>query len=467
MRNHTANAASDIAAHLHSFTNLAAHPETGPFTVTRGDGVFVEDDHGNRYLEGVSGLWCASLGFSNARLAKAGSDALYQMPYYHTFNGRSNPAAIALAEKLIAIAPVPMSKVFFANSGSEANDTAVKLIWYYHNAIGKPEKKKIIARRNAYHGVTVAAASLSGLVNNHRDFDLPLSNILHTDCPHYFRYAEPGESEEDFATRLANNLETMILNEGPETVGAFIAEPLIGAGGVLPPPATYFDKVQKVLAKYDVLFIADEVVCGYGRTGEMFGSNTYGIRPDILTTAKGLSSGYAPISAVLINEKVYAAVAANSGSIGIFGHGFTYSGHPVSCAIALETLKIYEEDDVVGHVKALTPRFQEALRGYEGRKYVGEVRGIGLIGAIELYADPANRISFDPAMKAGTRLADIGLTQGLIVRALGDTIVFCPPLVITSDELDELFARFERTMDLFENSIGQEQRMADSSIAPA
>ena len=234
MRNHTANAASDIAAHLHSFTNLAAHPETGPFTVTRGDGVFVEDDQGNRYLEGVSGLWCASLGFSNARLAKAGSDALYQMPYYHTFNGRSNPAAIVLAEKLIAIAPVPMSKVFFANSGSEANDTAVKLIWYYHNAIGKPEKKKIFARRNAYHGVTVAAASLSGLVNNHRDFDLPLSNILHTDCPHYFRYAEPGESEEDFATRLANNLETMILNEGPETVGAFIAEPLIGSGGFLP-----------------------------------------------------------------------------------------------------------------------------------------------------------------------------------------------------------------------------------------
>lgn len=452
MGDHITNAASDIAAHMHSFTNLATHAETGPFTITRGDGVFVEDDQGNRYLEAVSGLWCASLGFSNARLAKAGSAALYQMPYYHTFNGRSNPAAIALAEKLISIAPVPMSKVFFANSGSEANDTAVKLIWYYHNAIGKPAKKKIIARRNAYHGVTVAAASLSGLINNHRDFDLPIHNILHTDCPHHFRYAEPGESEADFATRLSDNLEKMILKEGPDTIAAFFAEPVMGAGGVIPPPATYFEKVQKVLAKYDILLVADEVVCGYGRTGEMFGSTTYNMKPDIITTAKGLSSAYAPISAVMVNEKVYAAVAENSGTIGVFGHGFTYSGHPVSCAIALEALNIYEEDDIVGRVKSLAPQLQNGIRSYEGRKYVGEVRGVGFVGAIELYADPANRRPFEPSVAAGTRLVEIGLTQGLILRALGDTIVLCPPLIITSDELTELFARFERTMALFEES---------------
>ena len=452
MHDHATNAANDIAAHLHSFTNLAAHAQTGPFTVIRGDGVFVEDDRGNRYLEGVSGLWCASLGFSNTRLAKAGSDALHALPYYHTFSGRSNPAAIALARKLLSIAPVPMSKVFFANSGSEANDTAVKLVWYYHNAIGKPAKKKIIARRNAYHGVTVAAASLSGLITNHRDFDLPINNILHIDCPHHFRYAEPEESEEAFATRLADNLEKTILEEGPETVGAFIAEPVIGAGGVLVPPATYFDKVQAVLSKYDVLFIADEVVCGYGRTGEMFGSITYGLKPDILTTAKALSSGYAPISAVLVNEKVYAAVAANSGEIGTFGHGFTYSGHPVSCAIALETLNIYEDDNILAHVKALVPQFQAALRGYEGREFVGEVRGVGFVGAIELYADPAKRIGFDPAAKAGPRLVEIALKQGLILRALGDTIVFCPPLIITSEELEELFMRFSRTMALFEQT---------------
>lgn len=447
---HAENAATDIAAHLHPFTNLATHPQVGPLVIQRGDGIFVEDDQGRRYLEAMSGLWCASLGFSNARLAKAGSEALHGLPYYHTFNGRSNPAAIALAEKLLSMAPVPMSKVFFANSGSEANDSAVKLVWYYHNAIGKPGKKKIIARRNAYHGVTVAASSLSGLVPNHRDFDLPIDRILHVDCPHHFRYAEAGESEEDFATRLAAALEQRILDEGPETVGAFIAEPVMGAGGVLVPPATYFDKVQKVLAKYEVLLIADEVICGFGRTGQMFGSATFGLRPDILTAAKALSSGYVPISAVMVNEKVHAAVAANSGKIGTFGHGFTYSGHPVACAIALETLKVYEDENIVSHVQSLAPQFQQGLRSHAARKYVGEVRGVGLIGAIELYADPAKRTPFDPAQKAGARLAELALAQGLIVRAMGDSVAFCPPLIITAEQIDDVFARFGRAMAVFE-----------------
>ncbi|CAN7673207.1 aminotransferase [Variovorax paradoxus] len=449
---HAENAANDIAAHLHPFTNLATHPQLGPLVIQRGDGIFVEDDQGRRYLEAMSGLWCASLGFSNARLAKAGSEALHGLPYYHTFNGRSNPAAIALAEKLLALAPVPMSKVFFANSGSEANDSAVKLVWYYHNAIGKPEKKKIIARRNAYHGVTVAAASLSGLVPNHRDFDLPIDRILHVDCPHHFRYAEAGESEQDFATRLAAALEQRILDEGPGTVGAFIAEPVMGAGGVLVPPATYFDKVQKVLAKYEVLLIADEVICGFGRTGQMFGSATFGLKPDILTAAKALSSGYVPISAVMVSEKVHAAVAANSGKIGTFGHGFTYSGHPVACAIALETLKVYEDESILAHVQSLVPQFQQGLQSYAGRRYVGEVRGVGLIGAIELYADPARRTPFDPAQKAGARLAELALAQGLIVRAMGDSIAFCPPLIITAEQVDDMFARFARAMAIFEES---------------
>ena len=449
---HAENAATDIAAHLHSFTNLATHPQVGPLVIQRGDGIFVEDDQGRRYLEAMSGLWCASLGFSNQRLAKAGSDALHGLPYYHTFNGRSNPAAIALAEKLLSMAPVPMSKVFFANSGSEANDSAVKLVWYYHNAIGKPGKKKIIARRNAYHGVTVAASSLSGLVPNHRDFDLPIDRILHVDCPHHFRYAEAGESEEDFATRLAGALEQRILDEGPETVGAFIAEPVMGAGGVLVPPATYFDKVQKVLAKYEVLLIADEVICGFGRTGQMFGSTTFGLKPDILTAAKALSSGYVPISAVMVNEKVHAAVAANSGKIGTFGHGFTYSGHPVACAIALETLKVYEDENILAHVQSLAPQFQQGLQSHAARKYVGEVRGVGLIGAIELYADPAKRTTFDPALKAGARLAELALAQGLIVRAMGDSIAFCPPLIITAEQIDDMFARFGRAMAVFEET---------------
>ena len=446
-------AAHDIAAHLHPFTNLATHPQVGPLVITRGDGIFVEDDQGRRYLEAMSGLWCASLGFSNARLAKVGSEALHGLPYYHTFNGRSNPAAIALAEKLLTLAPVPMSKVFFANSGSEANDSAVKLVWYYHNAIGKPAKKKIIARKNAYHGVTVAAASLSGLVPNHRDFDLPIDRILHVECPHHYRFAEAGESEEAFATRLADTLEQRILAEGPDTVAAFIAEPVMGAGGVLVPPATYFEKVQTVLRKYEVLLIADEVICGYCRTGAMFGSDTFGLQPDILTSAKALSSGYAAISAVMVNEKVHAAVAANSGKIGTFGHGFTYSGHPVAAAIALETLQVYEDDNILAHVQSLAPRFQRGLQRHASRAHVGEVRGVGLIGAIELSADPATRTPFDPALKAGARLAELALAQGLIVRAMGDAVAFCPPLIITADQVDDMFARFDRAFELFESSL--------------
>ncbi|MFS2099312.1 aspartate aminotransferase family protein [Variovorax sp. Varisp85] len=450
---HAERAANDIAAHLHPFTNLAAHPQVDPLVIERGDGIYVEDDQGRRYLEAMSGLWCVSLGFSNARLAKAGSDALHTLPCYHTFNHRSNAAAIALAEKLLSMAPVPMSKVFFANSGSEANDTAVKLVWYYHNAIGKPGKKKIIARRNAYHGVTVAAASLSGLVPNHRDFDLPIDRVLHVDCPHHYRYAEPGETEEAFATRLADALEQRILAEGPDTVGAFIAEPVMGAGGVLVPPATYFEKVQAVLRKYEVLLIADEVICGFCRTGEMFGSTTFGLRPDILTAAKALSSGYVPISAVMVSEQVHAAVAANSGKIGTFGHGFTYSGHPVTAAVALETLRIYEDEQVLAHVQAVAPQFQAGLRRYAGHPHVGEVRGVGLIGALELAADPAKRMPFDAAMKAGARLAELALQEGLIVRAMGDAVAFCPPLIITPAQIDEMFERFDRAMVRFEASL--------------
>lgn len=439
-------ARQDIAAHLHPYTNLAAHAEVGPMVIRRGDGIFIEDDQGRRYLEAMAGLWCASLGFSNRRLAQAGAQALATLPNYHTFNHRSNPATIELAERLLAIAPVPMSKVFFANSGSEANDSAVKLVWYYHNAIGKPAKKKIIARRNAYHGVTVASASLGGLPANHRDFDLPIERILHVDCPHHYRYGEPGESEEAFATRLAEALERRILEEGPDTVAAFIAEPVMGAGGVIVPPAGYFEKVQAVLRKYEVLLIADEVICGFCRTGEMFGSTTFGLRPDVLTAAKALSSGYVPISALMLSEKLHAAIADNSGRIGTFGHGFTYSGHPVASAVALETLRIYEEERMLEHVQTIAPRFQQRLRRLGEHPLVGEARGVGLIGAVELSADKASRTAFDPAAKVGARVAQLALDEGLVVRAMGDTVAFCPPLIITAQQVDEMFDRFERTL---------------------
>lgn len=447
--------AKDVATHLHSYTNLAALPQTPPLVIVGGDGIHVVDDQGQRYVEAMSGLWCASLGFSNQRLAAAGARALQTLPYYHTFNQRTNVAVADLAEKLLALAPVPMARVFFANSGSEANDSAVKMVWYYHNAIGRPAKKKIIARRNAYHGVTVAAASLGGLDGNHRDFDLPIATapaarFLHVDCPHHYRYAHDGESEQDFSTRLARQLEDRILAEGPDTVAAFIAEPVMGAGGVLVPPAGYFEKVQAVLSKYDVLLIADEVICGFGRTGNMFGSTTFGLQPDILCCAKALSSGYVPISAVMVNDKVHGAIAAHSGKLGSFGHGYTYSGHPVACAVALETLQVYEDEQLIDHVRDLAPAFQAGLRSFAGRPWVGNVRGVGLIGAIELMADKAARTPFAADRKAGYRFAALALEEGLIVRAMGDSIGLCPPLIITAEEMADLFARFTRAMDRFD-----------------
>ncbi|HUB14432.1 MAG TPA: aminotransferase, partial [Acetobacteraceae bacterium] len=310
------NAARDIAWHLHPFTNMRRLESEGPLVITRGRGIYVTDESGRDYIDAMAALWCVSLGFSEKRLADAAYRQMLELPYASTFGQRSHPAAIALAEKLIALMPVPMSKVFFNNSGSEANDTAVKLVWYYNNARGLYRKKKIIARVKGYHGVTVAAASLTGLPNNHRDWDLPIANIRHTDCPHHYRFAKPGESEEDFATRLAENLESLIQREGPDTVAAFIAEPVQGAGGVIVPPRTYFAKIQAVLKKYDVLLIADEVITGFGRTGRFWGSTTFGLEPDMLTCAKQLSAAYLPISATLVNEKIYRELVRQSEKIG-------------------------------------------------------------------------------------------------------------------------------------------------------
>ncbi|WP_295545677.1 aspartate aminotransferase family protein [uncultured Pseudacidovorax sp.] len=453
MNARTPNAAADVAAHLHSYTNLATHGQVEPLLITRGDGIHVEDEAGRRYIEGMSGLWCASLGFSHPRLVQAGIDALKTLPYYHTFNHRSNPAAAQLAERLLALAPVPMARVFFANSGSEANDSAVKMIWYYFNAIGKPAKKKIIARDRAYHGVTVASASLGGLAANHSDFDLPIDRILRTGSPHHYRDALPGESAEAFATRRADELEQLILNEGPDTVAAFFAEPVMGAGGVIVPPPTYFEKIQAVLRKYDVLLVADEVICGFGRTGEMFGSTTFGMRPDILTCAKSLSSAYVPISAVMVSQQIHEAMAANSGRIGTFGHGYTYSGHPVAAAVALETLKVYEDEDILARTRELAPRFAQGLATQAERRIVGNMRAVGLIGALELMLDGAARTPFDPALKAGYQVAQYALEEGLIVRAMGDTVALCPPLIITPAEMDEMFARLGRALDRFEKTL--------------
>ncbi|HXE03481.1 MAG TPA: aminotransferase, partial [Methyloceanibacter sp.] len=352
--------------------------------------------------------------------------------------------------------------VFFNNSGSEANDTAVKMVWYFNNARGRHRKKKIIARMKGYHGVTVAAASLTGLANNHRDFDLPIANIRHADCPHHYRFAKSGESEEEFATRLADSLEAQILREDPETVAAFIAEPVMGAGGVILPPRTYFEKIQKVLGKYDVLLIADEVICGFGRTGNMFGTETFGLKPDIMTMAKALSSAYLPISATIISEELYRAFVEQSEKIGTFAHGYTYSGHPVPCAVALEALKIYEERDILAQVRRVSPRFMEGLRRFAAHPLVGEVRAIGLIGAAELVQDKASKAPFDPKQGVGAIFAAHALEGGLIVRAMGDSVALCPPLIITSDEIDEMLRRFAKALD---DTAATVKRMGLASVA--
>ena len=364
-------AARDAAVLLHPYTTAVANERDGPLVMTRGEGVYVHDENGKQYIEGMGGLWCVSLGFGEERLADAAAEQIRRLSFYHGFNQKGHEPQIELAERLLALAPVPMSKVFFANSGSEANDSAIKMIWYYNNAIGRPDKKKIIGRIKGYHGVTIAAASVTGTPVNHTAFDLPIAGFHHTDCPHFYRFGAEGESEEDFATRCADNLEALIVEEGPETVAAFFAEPVMGAGGIIIPPATYFEKIQAVLERHDVLFVADEVITGFGRTGKMWGCQTFDIRPDIITMAKALSSGYLPISAVLICEEVYRGIAGQSDEIGVFGHGYTYSGHPVSAAVALETLNIYDEIDLMGRVRAASPRLQDGIRRFADHKLVG------------------------------------------------------------------------------------------------
>jgi 4-aminobutyrate---pyruvate transaminase len=441
----------DVANHFHPYTNLRAIEKDAPLMIVEGDGIEVIDDAGKRYIEGMAGLWCASLGFSEKRLGEAAKRQMDVLPYYHSFSGKAHNVVAEVSEKLISLAPTQAlrdGRVVFANSGSEANDTAFKLVHYYHNAIGKPAKKKIIARVKGYHGVTVAAASMSGIPTMHQHFDLPIDGVLRAACPHPYQFAKDGESAEQFATRLADELEALILSEGPHTIGGFIAEPVQGAGGVIVPPPTYFEKIQTILKKYEILFIADEVITGFGRTANMFGSQTYSLQPDMLTTAKMITSAYVPFSALYVSDKIYQACADASATVGVFGHGYTYSGHPLGCAIALETLKIYEERDIVGHVRQMSPVLQAGLQKFADHPLVGDVRGVGLIGAVELADDKHARKPFDPKRAVGAYLVRRAQEHGLILRAMGgDIIAFSPPLIITEPQINELLSRFAKALD--------------------
>ena len=425
---------------LHPFTNLSGHQADGPFIIEKGDGVYVWDDQGNRLLEGMAGLWCTSLGFNEQRLIDAAAKQFAQLPYSHMFTHRSTPPAIELSKRLVEMAPEGIGKAFFVNSGSEAVDTAVKMAWYYNNALGRTAKKTIIARLRGYHGVTVAAGSLTGLPYAQDGFDLPAIPVMHVETPHHYRHAEQGESEEAYASRLAQSLDDQIMKAGADTIAAFIAEPVMGAGGVVIPPKTYFEKVQAVLKKHDILFIADEVICGFGRTGNTWGSDTYNIQPDIMTCAKQLSSAYLPIGAVLVSDHLYDTFQDYSDKLGVFGTGTTYGGHPVSAAVALETLNIYESDNIFSHVKARAPHFEERVQALQNHPLVGQARSVGLIGAIELVADKSTKEQYPAEQKMAAKVMAAARKRNLILRATpGDSVAFCPPLIINDDQIDEMF----------------------------
>lgn len=433
----------DIEAVLHPYTPLHKLKTNGPLVIERGEGVFVYDTQGRDYIEGMSGLWCAGLGFGDEEMVEAANQQLRTLPYYHLFGAKGMEPAIELAEKLKEIAPVPISKVFFTSSGSEANDTQVKLAWYMNNALGRPNKKKIISRQKAYHGVTIMAASLTGLPYNHIGWDLPVDRVVHTDCPHFYRFGEAGETEEQFVARLVASLRGLIEREGPDTIAAMIAEPIMGAGGVIVPPATYFAEIQKVLDEHDIMMISDEVINGFGRTGNWWGSQTMGMTPKTISAAKQLTAAYAPLGAVLVPQDVYDAYVSHSEKIGTFGHGFTYGGHPLGCALGVKAIEIYQRRDILGHVRNMTPTFEARLKKIADHPLVGEVRSAGLVGGVEMVADKATKRSFDPKKGVGAQIAKFCENRRVILRAIGDTIAFCPPMVITEAELNELFDRFE------------------------
>jgi adenosylmethionine-8-amino-7-oxononanoate aminotransferase len=439
----------DRAHVFHPYTSIAEQQKNDPRVLGEAKGVWVRDGEGRELLDAMAGLWCVAVGYGREEIADAMAEQARRLSYAHAFIAQSNEPGIQLASRLAALTPPGLDHIFFCNSGSEANDTIVKLVWYHWNLRGKPDKKKIIARHGAYHGVTLAATSLSGLPVMHALFDAPLPGFLHVGKPHFYRDAQPGESEAAFTARLACELEERIVAEGPDTVAAFIGEPLMAAGGVIPPPRGYWAAVQEVLDRHDVLLIADEVVCGFGRLGTTFGSDFYGLRPDFMTVAKALTSAYFPVSGAVVSDRVWEVFESASAEHGAVAHGHTTSLHPVGAAAALANLDILEREGLLDRAARVGPGFQRALREAVGdHPLVGEVRGEGLIAAVELVADRETRRSFAPAEKVGARLYALGLEEGVLSRAVaGDCLSFCPPLVIEEDELAEVVTRFSRALD--------------------
>ncbi len=438
--------ALDSAHHLHPFTTHHELREHGPRVITRAEGVYIYDEHGAKILDGMAGLWCVQLGYGRLELVDAATEAMKTLSYYNLFFQTTTPYAAKLADLIAQKTPAGLDQIFFGCSGSEAVDSAIKLIWYYWNLQGKPEKKAIISRERAYHGSTVAAASLSGLPFMQGIFDLPLPRFHHVGpTPHYYEYARPGESERDFAMRCAKAVEDKILELGPENVAAFAGEPVMGAGGLMLPPDGYWQEIERICRKYDVLLWSDEVICGFGRTGEWFGCQTYGFTPDIMTMAKGISSGYMPLSAVALNKRMSDPIINADTEM---AHGYTYSGHPVAAAVAIRNIELIEELGLVGeNGRRAAAYFQEKLATLNDHPLVGETRGIGLLGALELVKNKNTRDRYQPDGCAGAACRTHCFETGVVMRAVGDTMFLCPPMVITNAEIDELFALVRASLD--------------------
>ena len=445
---------------INPYTNLKDIRKYGSLIIEKGRGIYVYDENNNKYIEGLAGLWCVALGFNNKRLIKAANKQLNLLPNYHSFTGKVPLTTLKLSEELVKISPKSLTKVLYANSGSESNDTAIKMAWYYQNALGRTKKKKIISRYRGYHGVTIMSGSLTGMEYAHKGFDMPRDFVVHTDSPHYYKDSLSQESSREFVNRLLKNLENLIIKEGADNIAAMILEPIQGAGGVIIPPDNYLKGVQKLLKKNAILLIVDEVICGFGRTGNMFGCDTFQIKPDMMVIAKGLSSGYVPISALLINEEIYETISDFSSINNVFGHGYTYSGHPVAAAVALETIKIFKDENIIGHVKEISEKFNTKMEQLNVHSIVGNARSIGLIGAIELVQNKKNKTYFDPKIGIGSRIVKNAQKNGLIVRALqGDIVALCPPLIINSKEVDILFNKFNKSIKDTEVELNTERLM--------
>jgi len=440
---------SDARHHLHPFVDPRKLAEDGVRMMVRGDGVFIEDAEGNRYLDGMAGLWCVQVGYGRRELIDAARQQLETLPYYNTFFGTTTEPVAALVDALRARTPGDLDTFFFANSGSEAVDTAVRLVRHYWSLVGRPERRAIIGREFGYHGSTVAAASVGGMGKMHAQGGLPLPDFHHILPPYPFEFGR-GEEPLAFGRRAAAALEERIQELGPENVAAFFGEPVMGAGGVIVPPASYWPAVQEICRRYDVLLLADEVICGFGRTGRSWGSETYGIEPDLMTMAKGLTSGYVPLSALALGGRVAEVLRGG----GVLQHGFTYSGHPVSAAVALANLQVIDEEGLVARAGGrVGAHFQAGIRSLAASPLVGETRGVGLIAGIELVRDVATGARFEPAGSAASRAFALCLEEGLIVRSIREGLAVCPPLTIAEDEIDSLVERLGRALARLEQEL--------------